>query len=207
MYLLIISLTFVLSVGTAVLDSVICGVFSLTYAVFAPTLLMLSCALLLGLGDLIIRILPKKVWNFERKPFVASQKEIAFYEKLGIRKWKDRFVPELGATAGFSKKNLTSLSVEYLERFLTETCQGEALHLFGAVFAFAFLAFFPLRHWYFALIILFVNAFLNLLPVCIQRFNRHRLSALYKLKSRTRAKTVQAKESETTEETPEGAFN
>jgi glycosyl-4,4'-diaponeurosporenoate acyltransferase len=188
LYVIIITTTIILSIGSAVLDSLLSGEFSLLYAFLAPSILIVSCGLLLGFADLIIRILPKKVWNPQRFPFAVSKKELSFYERIGIRKWKDKAVPELGASAGFSKKNLQSSDAEYLERFIRETCQGEALHFFGAVFAFIALAFYPVRVWYFVLLILFVNFFINILPVFIQRFNRYRLCILYKMQARRSAK-------------------
>lgn len=157
---------------------------SLAYAICAPLFCAVFCGLLLGVLDLAIRALPKRCWHFDKRPFFVSKKEARFYEKLGVKKWKDKAVPELGASAGFSKKNLRSTDPEYLERFLRETCQGEALHASGAALAFCFLAVFPVRDWYFVLPILLINFFINLLPCVIQRYNRYRLSVVYKFKTR-----------------------
>ncbi|MCM3594656.1 glycosyl-4,4'-diaponeurosporenoate acyltransferase [Metabacillus idriensis] len=52
-----------------------------------------------------------------------------FYEKIQIRKWKDR-LPEAGHLfkGGFSKKTLTGKRRSELERFLHETKRGELSH-------------------------------------------------------------------------------
>ena len=80
------------------------GAVSLTYAICAPLFLAVFCGLLLGVLDILIRLLPQNLWRYDKKPFLVSKKEVRFYEKLGIKKWKDKAVPELGASAGFSKK-------------------------------------------------------------------------------------------------------
>ena len=53
-----------------------------------------------------------------------------FYEViLGIRSWKDR-LPDWGGRfrGGFFKRSLETSSPEYLQRFILETCRGEAVH-------------------------------------------------------------------------------
>ena len=184
LYIAVIVLTVALSEGATLAVHFFTNVITLTYAICAPLFLVVFCGLLLGLLDVIVRLLPKNLWRYDKKPFLVNKKEIKFYEKLGIKKWKDKAVPELGASAGFSKKNLKGTELEYLSRFLRETCQGEALHAGGAVFAFLFLAIFPVRDWYFVLPILAVNFFINVLPCMIQRYNRYRLAVVYKFKAR-----------------------
>ena len=169
---------------------------SLAYAICAPLLLAVFCGLLLGVLDILIRLLPQNFWRYDKKPFLVSKKEVKFYEKLGIKKWKDKAVPELDASAGFSKRYLKGTAIEYLERFLIETCQGETLHASGAVLAFLFLAIYPTRDWYFVLPILAVNFLINLLPCIIQRYNRYRLSVVYKFKARHAKLNIEATEGE-----------
>lgn len=183
-YAAIIILTLALCEGAALAVHFCTRTISLAYAICAPLFCALFCGLLLGVLDVLIRCMPKKWWNFDKKPFLVSKKEAKFYEKLGIKKWKDKAVPELGASAGFSKKSLKGTELDYLARFLRETCQGEVLHAGGAVLAFAFLALFPVRDWYFAMTIFAVNFLINLLPCMIQRYNRYRLAVVYKFKQR-----------------------
>ena len=76
----------------------------------------------------------------------------------------------MGASGGFSKRNLKSLEPEYIQRFIYETCLGEILHLLTGVLGFTCLALFPL---------LIVNLILHLLPCFIQRYNRYKLVIVY----------------------------
>ena len=180
------------SVGVYYLDKAV----SLAYAICAPLFLVVFCGLLLGLLDILVRLMPQSLWRYDKKPFIVSKSEVKFYEKLGIKKWKDKAVPELGVSAGFSKKYLKGTALEYLERFLIETCQGETLHASGAASAFLFLMIYPTRDWYFVLPILAVNFLINLLPCMIQRYNRYRLAAVYHFKERHATRDIEETEGE-----------
>lgn len=59
--------------------------------------------------------------------------EPAVYERLGIRRWKDR-LPEAGALyrGGLSKRHLPSRSTAGLERFAVETRRAELGHWLAA---------------------------------------------------------------------------
>ena len=183
-YAILIGTSMLLSIGAALAVHFVTGTISLVHAFLMPLAVALYCALLLGIIDVIIRLLPRKIWQFDKGSFRVSKKEARFYEKLGIKKWKDKAVPELGKTAGFSKKNLQGTEIEYLSKFLMETCMGETLHLIGAVVAFTALAVFPAQDWYFVLFIVIINFFINILPCMIQRYNRYRLGVVYKFKTR-----------------------
>lgn len=187
LYAVSIALTLAISIGVAVTISLVAGTISLLYAFLAPVFCALFCALLLGVLDLFIRCMPHKVWAYDRRPFYVSKREAEVLRKLGVRKWKDKAVPELGASAGFSKKHLESTEVDYLARFLRETCQGEALHSSAGTLSFVFLALYPVKVWGAIFPILIVNFILNLLPCLIQRYNRYRLAIAYKFKTRERS--------------------
>ena len=53
----------------------------------------------------VCRLLPERVANHESKVYTVSAKEKSFYEKLKIRKWKDK-VPEIGHFTGFRKNKI-----------------------------------------------------------------------------------------------------
>lgn len=192
LYFWIIAITFLLSTGAAITVSCTTQAISLLYAFFVPFGVMVYCGVLMGLADIVIRLLPRKIWNFEKAPFFVSKKEAKKYEKLGIKKWKDKAVPDLGKTAGFSKKHLDGSNEEYLLAFIKETCMGETLHAVGAVLPLTALIFCPVRDWYFVVFILIVNLFLNLLPCMIQRYNRYRLALVYTFKMRHQAERKSA---------------
>ena len=126
------------------------------------------------------RLLPKKCANHEKKIFRVSAKEKKFYEKLKIRKWKDR-VPEIGQFTGFRKNKLVDpKSVEYLDRFLLEACYGEIGHFFSCIFGFLTLAFFFVSPLWQAIAIpvCTVNVFMNLPSLFILRYNSYKLEIL-----------------------------
>ncbi len=178
LYSTIILLTMFLNIGMTVTISIVTNTYSLAYAILSPIYALVFVLVLLGALDLILRIFPKSLYSYKHKFYVASKREIRFYEKIGIKKWKDK-VPELGATGGFSKKNIKSLDSKYIARFIYETCFGEILHLLAALLGFLCLLFFPARHFYVILPVLIVNFVLNILPCFIQRYNRHKLTTLY----------------------------
>ena len=184
LYFLIISLVVAGTLVSTICVSCLAGTITLSYAIIAPLFVLLYVFILLGILDLILRFcLPKTCWNYERKYFAVSKKEVRLYEKLKIRKWKDK-VPEWGKSAGFSKSNLQSLEVDYLKKFIYESCIGEILHLSAAILGFTCLFIFPVKHYYFVLPILLTNFLLNLMPCFIQRYNRARLLVVYKFKTR-----------------------
>ena len=128
----------------------------------------------------ICRLLPAKCANPEKKIFQVSAKEKKFYEKLKIRKWKDR-VPEIGQFTGFRKNKVVDpKSVEYLERFLLEACYGEIGHIVSCITSHLILLLFPLYELWFAVAIpvATVSLLLNIPSFCILRYNSYKLRVL-----------------------------
>lgn len=133
------------------------------------------------------RCLPEKWFDYTVQWHDASKKECKFYEKIGIKKWKDR-VLELGMFTNFSKKNIQEPSVEYLERFILENNYGYWCHLADAVFGFLLLLCYPREYrLLFPLPACIINFVLNMLPFMILRYNTNRLK-------RTRAVLVKKEE-------------
>ena len=66
----------------------------------------------------LIHSMPEKIFNPDKKFFCVNKKERKFYEKLGIKKWKDK-VLELGALGGFRKNKLKDGNdPDYLKLYL-----------------------------------------------------------------------------------------
>ncbi len=145
----------------------------------------------------VCRLLPERFANHESKIYTVSAKEKGFYEKLKIRKWKDK-VPEIGHFTGFRKNKIADpKSVEYLERFLLEACYGEMGHFWSLFIGFSilllgFIPFFPTMSLWLAisLPVSIINIFLNLPSLFILRYNSYKLEILRKsnLKKQQRAK-------------------
>lgn len=187
LYLIIISVC-------GVLDALIV---SLAYeASFLWTLLwtvvaIVTVILVDGLVATVCRLLPKRFANSADRFYQVSQKEKKFYEKLKIRKWKDK-IPEIGHFTGFRKNKIAQpQSVEYVERFLLEACYGELGHLWIMPIGFIIVALFFISETWIALAIpvAIINAILNVLPVFVLRYNRYKLEILRKnlLKKQERA--------------------
>ncbi len=133
-----------------------------------------------GVTAAICRALPAKVANPDKKDFQVSAKEKKFYEKLKIRKWKDR-IPEIGHFTGFRKNKLADpKSVEYLDRFLLECAYGEIGHLVSCVSGFLILLCFRVYPLWFAVAIpvAVINVFLNLPSFMVLRYNSYKLRIL-----------------------------
>lgn len=136
--------------------------------------------LLDGLTATVCRLLPEKCANADKKIFIVSAKEKKFYEKLKIRKWKDK-IPEIGQFTGFRKNKIADpKSVEYLDRFLLEICYGELGHITSVFTSFLLLLFFFLSPlwWAIAIPVAFVSALMNLPSLFILRYNSYKLRIL-----------------------------
>ena len=149
-----------------------------------------------GLIATIARLLPAKCADHTKRVYHVSIEEKKFYEKLKIRMWKDK-IPEIGHFTGFRKNKLADpQSIEYVDRFLLESCYGEIGHFFSLFFGFAVLLLYPLSDVWFALAIpvAIVNFFLNLPSLLVLRYNSYKLVVLKKslLKKQQRAKKLEA---------------
>lgn len=129
-------------------------------------------------------ILPKKWFSIDKKRFAASKRECRFYEKIGIKKWKDKVI-ELGCFTGFRKNKIADPSNNlYIARYISEANYGIAVHI-ACVFCGYLVCFIFPAHWYsVGLPVGCVNMVLNALPLMILRYNLPKLHTLYKLNSR-----------------------
>jgi len=134
-----------------------------------------------GLFAFITKMFPEKWVSIDKKFFDVSKGEQRFYEKLGVKKWKDKYL-ELGGIGGFSKKKLVDPeNPEYVKLFLIESNKGLLDHLCGIIFGFSVVLIFPIKY---ALVVglpvAIVNAFMNYMSVMILRYNTPKLKVLYK---------------------------
>ncbi len=140
-----------------------------------------------GVTAAISRALPTKFANFNSKIFLVSKSEKNFYDKLRIKKWKEK-IPEIGHFTGFRKNSIAEpKNPDYIKRFLVEICYGEIGHLVSVFTGFLLLLlpwFNP--HWLaISLVISIVNGILNLLPVFVLRYNSYSLLLIYKRLTKT----------------------
>ena len=149
-----------------------------------------------GVFAFIVSKCPNK-WFENKKFFEVSKKEQRFYEKLGIRSWKDK-VWELGGLGGFSKSKIADPSdPEYSKRFLVESYKGEIDHIIGMFVGFTAIFLFPLKFaWYVGVPVAIVNMVLNYMPIMILRYNTPKLMVLYKRAVRNSQKNIQVNDKE-----------
>ncbi|MDR2717616.1 MAG: hypothetical protein LBB89_06085 [Treponema sp.] len=130
-----------------------------------------------------------RTFNNKRKFFIVSEKEILFYKKIRLPKWKDK-LPQYNK--GFNKRNLSNeISKEYLELFINVTCQAEMVHYIIIPLGY-FSVFFTLltnkpEYWFFIFILIatFIGV-CNMAFSFIQRYNRFRLEKLLLKRGRTK---------------------
>lgn len=154
---------------------------SIIYIIGAGLFGMVAVIAVDGITAWLIRRLPTKWFSYEVPFFEVSKKECKFYEKLGIKNWKDKVI-ELGMFTSFRKNHIADpKSVEYMERFILESNYGSVIHIVNIVCGFGIIFFYPLEYYAcFGLPVAIVNAFLSFLPFTILRYNIPRLQIVRK---------------------------
>ena len=153
-------------------------VYALAHVLFAVILVIAADGIVAGAA----RALPKACAKHDAKIYTVSAKEKKFYEKLKIRKWKDK-IPEIGHFTGFRKnKILDPKSVEYVERYLLEACYGQIGHLIGIFFGFIIMLAYPLAEIWLAVSIpvAIINIFFCVPSIFVLRYNSYKLEILLK---------------------------
>lgn len=151
-------------------------------SLFITISLTIIVVILDGLFALFIRRLPNKYFDHNNRLYDSTQKERKFYEKIGIKFWKDHVI-ELGGFTNFHKDKVREMdNPQYLERFILECNYGSVIHIVTAFTGFLIIFITPLDIWYrFAFPVAFVNMILNLMPAFILRYNTPRLKLARKM--------------------------
>ena len=141
-----------------------------------------------GLFAIIVNKLPNKWFAVDKKCFQVTKRSQQFYEKLKIRKWKDK-VWELGGLGGFRKNKINEPdNPEYIERFIVESNKGIVTHRIGYFVGFLCVFIFPLKYAFkIGIPVALVNLFLNILPTMILRYNIPKLMVARKRLLRNQA--------------------
>lgn len=77
----------------------------------------------------LVRILPKSVFDANRKRFKVFNAEKRIYSFLGVKKWK-RTIPDAGGITGFKHDLKMPNDLDFVEKFLFENCLSESVHFF-----------------------------------------------------------------------------
>ena len=149
-------------------------------------------ALHFGIAELLTSLpagIRRRLFDWNRPFFRVSEREMAFYRRIRLPRWKDR-LPQFNSE--FDKRHLAvSPTPAYLRKFLEVTCHAEMIHELIALLGFLSLFFCLLceqpLNWLplFWGIALFIGL-CNLPFAANQRYNRFRLVRLLR---RMEAKT------------------
>jgi len=208
----------ILVVGFIALHAVLTAIFAAPflgvspwYAVFS----VLAFSLIIICIDLVVtfllRILPLKIYASSKRAMRPKKHERKFFRRIGIKRWKIIVPDILSILKIFDKSKLKNTdNPDYMFKFLCEMGWAEMVHIV-AFFA-GFLAIFVPIGWLFtgylntstitgeyiiltiSQVLIFVlplailNAFVNLLPVCVQRYNRPVIIKLYQRALRLKGK-------------------
>lgn len=134
---------------------------------------------------LFVKMFPEKLFQKSGGIFKIFKWEKNYYQKIGIKKWKDK-IPEWGKLANFSKRKLVDpTNNEYIAKFIVECKYGEVIHFLSMFLGFLVIFVCPLKVWVsVGLPVGIINAILNYPSFCILRYNRPKLETLYKLNMR-----------------------
>ena len=154
-----------------------------------------------GLFAAVVKFLPDKWFGVEKSHYSIGPQGRALYEKLKIRKWKDK-VWELGGLGGFRKNKIAHPNnLAYIEKFIIESHKGIFEHRIGCFAGFLCILIIPFKYSLsIAVPVAFVNLILNILPVMILRYNLPKLHALRK-RIKTQEKLKKLDEDEKKQET------
>ena len=162
--------------------------FEIWYIIVAVIVNTVAVIAVDGLFATIIRhMLPNK-WFEKRNLLKVSKKECFFYEKIGIKRWKEKVI-ELGIFANFRKNKIAEpTNNEYIARYILEINYGVFVHIACVIFGFVIVFFYPLQYFLcFGIPVAVVNAILNALPIFVLRYNLPKLVRLYELNERRKA--------------------
>lgn len=180
LYIILLVLSAVIPCVVNIIISPYTHNYEIWYCIVAPVAIF---AIIFTLDAIIAAIIHKinpKHFSYQKKCYTVSKKEKKFLEKIGIKKWKDK-VPETGQVCNFKKDKLVSTDVDYLEKFIVETCYAETIHIAMSLIGFLIFIIWPIKDFlYFTLPMSLFNFFINIPSILIQRYNRPRLVSLYK---------------------------
>lgn len=180
LYLIIIlSAMFLIAVINIILNPYFYN-FQLWFILTAVVISTIAVILVSGFFATLIRhILPKRWFNIDGMKINVSEKEIHFYEKIGVKKWKD-YVPELGVFTGFRKNKVSEpKNVKFVERYILEIHYGIYVHLVSVFASFTIIFIYPLKYClFFGVPVAIVSVILHLMPLFILRYNLPKLKKI-----------------------------
>ena len=150
------------------------------YCILTLCIVVIPCIIFV----FVLEFMPKKLFDANKKIFHVFKFENKFYEKMKIKKWKEKIPTIKSVKTGFDKTKIISKSPDYLLQFLTENCKAETGHaisiLWGLISIIIAIFILPkhmvLTVW---LPVVILNTLFHYGPIAIQRYIRPRLLRLY----------------------------
>ena len=181
LYLTIIIIANIIVILSNILFGTAIFGYSVDFVLFASIVTTLFQFAIDGIFALLVHWLPKKWFTKDKKCFYVSKKLQKFYDKLKIRKWKDK-VWELGGLGGFRKNKIYDPNnPEYIDEFIMESNKGIVVHRLSYFAGYLAIFLFPLKY---ALVIgvpiATINLILNILPTMILQYNIPKLLVVHK---------------------------
>lgn len=135
----------------------------------------------------IVMIVPRKIYNPFSKRAKVFKFEKKFYEKIGIRNWKDKIPIGKGPLGnGRRKDKVTEINnINYLAMFMMDSYRAEIMHAVQALVAWLLLVIYPFNLLTISIPIAVVHTVLQVLPICVQRYNRPRLTVAFERAKRS----------------------
>jgi glycosyl-4,4'-diaponeurosporenoate acyltransferase len=123
--------------------------------------------------SILVRVLPKKVFDPHRLRFKTFKFEKKLFAFLGVKRWKQR-IPDAGGITGFRHDLTDPNNPEFVKRFLYENCLSEGVHASSIVGSgICLFMFMPARFILSLALPLFLITFvLHGMPICVQRYVR-----------------------------------
>ena len=175
-----VGLTYILNIAvhinhTELWEMSLIFLFSLVVIILINAVMAIVCA----------KVIPTKCFNQNSKFYSPSKRECRFYERLGIKKWKDHYA-EFGKLNGFKKDKIENPNEpKYINKFILECNKGFLVHLSSIIFGPLVLISMPLEYYLtIGLPFCIISTILNLLPIMILRYNIPRLKTLLKFAER-----------------------
>ena len=142
-----------------------------------------------GLMAYLIHELPDKWFEPDKKLYKVGKKERKLYEFLKVKKWKDK-VWELGGLGGFRKNKIVDANdYNYLKQFIIESNKGIVIHWAGIVIGCVLMLIIPIEFILtVSLPVCVVNAILNIMPICVLRYNIPKLEVAMQRAKRNKEK-------------------
>lgn len=123
----------------------------------------------------------KKLFDSNRRFYHVSEREMQFYRKIKLPKWKDKLPQH---NADFEKRHLAKdITLEYLAKYIFVTCRAEIIHYVTGIVGYISLLFSFLseniEYWFEVYFTVATAMMVGNIPFSmIQRYNRYRLKRL-----------------------------